>query len=272
MQDHHAFPSPAGRSPRGNRRGGKDGVADVASWAVALLAARRAGAVARLRPDLLEAFRLAAVDADTAQMNAFLARTVRERVTAAAMADLYIPELARRLGADWMDDRASFAEVSLATARVQAMLRAVGCAWSADAAVPGGTRAVALAVARGEQHTLGAMVLLGQLRRLGVTVRLLLGPVRGEVGRLVRQGGLSGVLISAAGTGNLAYARDIVKEIRKDGPPGLPVVLGGAVLLTDADTTGVVATVGADVVTADLHTALAACGIHIGTGHARLRA
>lgn len=269
MQDHHIFPSPMGRHPGGGRRGGRDGLTDIAHWALSLLAARRANGTPRVRLDLMQSLHAALIDPDPDRIGACLSMLVRERVGAAAVADLYLPDLARQLGEDWMDDRLSFVQVSLATARMQAMLRSIGCAWSADAAAPGAERAVALVVPRSEDHTLGALVLLGQLRRLGVTVRLMLGPMPGELGAMLRRGGMGGVLISVAGTGKLAHVCDLVKEIRKDGPPGLPVVVGGAVLQSDTEA---VNSTGADLVTADLHDALRACGIEIEVARAQLRA
>lgn len=256
MQDHHTFLSPRGRKSVEHRRGNAGGLADVARWALELLAARRALAVPRLRQDIFQMFGATLIDPDDARLGAFLAHLLRERVGAAEVADLYIPELARWLGAEWMEDRLSFVQVSLASARMQAMLRAIGCAWSADAAAPGDDRALALVVPQGEQHTLGALVLLGQLRRLGVTVRLALGPAPGETAEMLRAGRMAGVLVSLSGTGQLAKARALIDEIRMSGPQGMPIVLGGALLQTDIDAaTGL----GADLVTSDLRVALDAC-------------
>lgn len=267
MQDHHTFSSPSGRKSGGIRRGSSGGLADVARWALGLLAVRRAMAVPQLREDLFELFLAAAIDPDDARLGACLAHMVRERVGAAEVSDLYIPALARQLGADWMDDRLSFVQVSLASARMQAMLRVIGCAWSADAAAPGADRAVVLVVPQGEQHTLGALVLLGQLRRLGVTVRLALDPEPGDVAKMLRTGSMAGVFISVAGTGQLAKARLLVEEIRRFGPQGIPIVLGGVVLQTDIEAAQ---TLGADLVTSDLHAALAVCRTSVGAEHARL--
>jgi methylmalonyl-CoA mutase cobalamin-binding subunit len=241
----------------------------VAHWALQLLAARRAVALPQIRADLFEAFHAAAIHPDDAQIGACLAYMVRERVGAAEVSDLYIPELARRLGAEWMDDALSFVQVSLATARIQALLRAIGCAWSADAAAPGADRAIALVVPEGEQHSLGALVLLGQLRRLGVTVRLALGPAPGDVAEILRTGRMDGVFISVAGTAKLANVRKLVQEIRRSGPPGLPIVVGGTVVQTDIE---LAQGLGVDLVTSDLRVALEACRTSEEAGHATVLA
>lgn len=234
------------------------GVIDFASWVVALLASRRTAGPVVLRADLLGRLRLAACQPDEGPMAEAMAEFLREKVAAAAVADLYIPALAVRLGEDWMDDRANFAEVSLATARMQAMLRALGAAWAADAARPRGEGAVLLCTAPGEQHTLGALVLLGRIRREGVSVRLLLGPGSAELRDAFERVEPMGVLVSAPGTGRLAQLRDFVDKCRRLGPPGLPVVVGGGLSAMVEDAAGLT---GADLAATGLDEALAACGI-----------
>lgn len=255
---------------RGLPRGEETGVIDFASWVVALLAARRSGGQPALRADLFDRFRAAVCAEDDGPLALVMAEFLREKVAAAAVADLYIPALAARLGEDWMDDVAGFAEVSLATARLQAMLRAMGAAWAADAACPGASDAIVLCTAPGEQHTLGALVLLGRIRREGVSVRLLLGPTTAELRDAFERVAPHGVLVSAAGTGRLAHLREFVKKIRQVGPPGLPVVVGGGVVawLDDA-----AAATGADLAVTSLDDALAACGVgRMSARNARLRA
>ena len=197
MQDHQMF--------RGSRRTDRDaprkdavdtGTIDVAAWVVALLAARKSTAEPVLRPDLLAAFHAAAIEQSHDAMEAFLRDLVRQKIPAATVADLYIPALARRLGDDWLDDRVSFMEVRLASSRMQAMLRAMGAAWTADLAGPGQVAALLLVVPAQEQHTLGAMVRLGQLRRIGVSVRLTIAPDRAALRSILAEGRYQGVLAS----------------------------------------------------------------------------
>jgi MerR family transcriptional regulator, light-induced transcriptional regulator len=76
------------------------------------------------------------------------------------IADFYVPEVARRLGAAWCEDRTSFADVTVGTARLQGLLREIGPDWFSDARL--GDRppvCVLVVVSRDEFHTLGAMVL-----------------------------------------------------------------------------------------------------------------
>ncbi|MGQ0567302.1 MAG: hypothetical protein ACT4OK_19870 [Gemmobacter sp.] len=236
------------------------GVIDFAAWVVALLAARKSTAEPVVRADLLAAFHAAAIEEAHDAMEAFLRDLVRQKIPATTVADLYIPGLARRLGDDWLDDSVSFMEVTLASSRMQAMLRAIGAAWTADLAGPGQAASLLLVVVPHEQHTLGAMVLLGQLRRMGVSVRLAVGPTRSELRMMLADRHFQGVLVSAAAPARLADARAVVEEVRQSGPDGVVIAVGGHVLQFGLDVKGVT---GADLATSDPALVLEACGIPV---------
>lgn len=247
---------------------GEGGVIDFASWVVALLAARRSAADMVMRPDLLTGLVSAATARTEDPLADFLRELVRQKISASAVSDLYIPAAATQLGDQWMDDRLGFAEVTLAAARLQSMLRAISASWSADRAGAVAAPCVLLCVAPGEQHTLGALVLLGQLRRSGVSVRLALGPDAAELSAIFAATRLDGVLISASGSARLAQLSRFVQTLRALGPQGLRIVIGGGVVGQVSD---VISVVGADAVASDIGQALDACGVR-NRDEARLRA
>ncbi len=261
--------------PRGPQRGTvrrdpkEPGVIDFASWVVELIAARKAQGEAPLRPDVLDAFLNAAVADDPAHLAAFLRDLVRMKMPPSAVADVYIPAVARELGRAWLDDRLSFLQVSVGSARLQSMLRAIGHQWTADTGAVAHSGALLLVLPPHEQHTLGAMVLMGQLRRLGVSVRLAIGPSKLDLQRIFSQSRYDGVLISVAASGRLAELSGFVQQIRRAGWAGLPVVVGGPLLATEAD---LAARVGADAEATTLSAALRICGLAEGVEGRRRRA
>jgi hypothetical protein len=141
------------------------------------------------------------------------------------------------------------------------MLREIGLAWSSDRAREGrGT--LLLAVPPGEQHTLGAMVLIGQLRRLGISVRLVCGPDGAEAAKVIETGHFEGVLLSLSCTNRLAAVRGFIECLRRASPRRLPIVAGGSAVQAGVLTAAELAEVtGADLVTSDLHHALRFCGL-----------
>jgi methylmalonyl-CoA mutase cobalamin-binding subunit len=264
MQDHiHHRNGGAPRQSAARRVASAGDVVDFASWVVALIAARRTTERHAMRADVLEDFRRVLVADGPGDLVDLLRRLPGRQVDAEMLADLYIPALARMFGEDWLDDRSTFADVSVASVRLQSMLRDLGAAWSADAAESGsGQGAMLLAVPPGEQHTLGAMVLLGQLRRHGVSVRVALGEDRAELGRIVRQGRFDGVFVSVSCTHRLDDVRSFVEGLRAAGRETPPVVAGGSALTAGVLTAAELAeVVGADAATNDLSAALAFCGL-----------
>jgi MerR family transcriptional regulator, light-induced transcriptional regulator len=271
MQDQsYSFPGQATGAVEARKVAGEGGVIDFASWVVALLAARRSAADMVLRADLLAGL-VASSTAETDEpLTVFLRELVRQKISVSAVSDLYIPAAAAQLGEDWMDDRIGFAEVTLATARLQSMLRAISASWSADRADAAADPCVLLCVAPGEQHTLGALVLLGQLRRSGISVRLALGPDAAELSAIFAATRMDGVLISASGSARLAQLCRFVQTLRALGPQGLRIVIGGGVIGQGND---VAALVGADAAVSDIGQALSACGVrNRAEARARIRA
>ncbi|MBC7676540.1 MAG: hypothetical protein H7173_10900, partial [Rhodoferax sp.] len=55
------------------------------------------------------------------------------RISPVMLADIYIPEAARRLGRAWEDDTLTFADVTFGTVRLQSILRDISSDWASDA-------------------------------------------------------------------------------------------------------------------------------------------
>ena len=177
--------------------------------------------------------------------------------------DLYIPAVARNLGEQWCSDGLGFADVTIASARLQGLVRDL-----AEEVAPIGPRTagVAVVVLSDEYHTLGALILATQLRRLGISVRLMIGLGSGQALSELQASRYDAVLISASHSESLAKLAKFVKNLRKQTERNMPVVIGGPIveLATDVQ----VAT-GADAVTSDLEEALRACRLKISRDGAR---
>ncbi len=182
----------------------------------------------------------------------------RAGVSPEDMADYYIPAVARDLGAQWCTDELGFAEVTIGSARLQAMLRELGESWTADHGMNPDASTVLLVVADGVHHTLGAFVLSGQLRRKGLSVRLLLGATPQNINESFELTQFDAVFISSNIGDNLESLRKIVDSIRtsRGNPP--PVVIGGTLLETNAD---VVALTGTDYIAKTVDEAIALCNL-----------
>lgn len=223
---------------------GSDGLALLARSVVARIATRETPRPAE--QSLVLALARALVEAGPEAFQALRPDLRRARISDADLADVYFPAVARELGCAWAEDRLPFAEVSIATARMQAMLRQFGRDWTSNQLAGTGGAAVLLVLPEGEQHSLGAMVLAGQLRRQGISVQVQIGADAGALRALAAARWFDCAMVSVACEERLALCAKLVKSL-KDGSRGrLWVAVGGAVLDRASDVRSVT---GADIAT-----------------------
>lgn len=178
------------------------------------------------------------------------------RLSPDQIVDLYIPQAAHSLGCMWQDDEISFAQVTVATARLQGLLTLLAPPWSFCIEHGGASPSVLLILQSTDCHTLGPHVASAQLRRMGASVRVLFGPDSETVLRILAEEPVDLVMFSSSRTEALAAIAAMVADIRANfcSPP--PIALGGIILgLTDRakDQTGV------DLVTGDVRVAFKLC-------------
>ncbi|MFM2389971.1 MAG: hypothetical protein RLZZ437_1526 [Pseudomonadota bacterium] len=237
------------------------GVASFASDVVARLVKGDFSMTAKPREDLIERFMHVVVNADLTDFEALKPELRRARLSPLMFSDVYIPEIARRLGKAWEEDTMSFAQVTMGSSRLQAILRQIGAGQSADESMKGdaGQTTVLLIVPGGQQHTLGAFVLLGQLRRRGISVCLRVGPTDDDLRALLDSRQFDGALISLATPEELGATKDMLATLKDATGGQMRVAVGGAILL---NATGGIALPEADVLTNDLSLAIATLGIN----------
>ena len=204
------------------------------------------------------------LDPDRGRRDDVVGRLRADGVPDAALVEAHVPAAARRLGEMWLDDTASFVEVTMAVASLQGLVRDLAPrpdpVLGADARAP----LVAVVVRDRETHTLGASVAAAWLRRGGASVMLLMGRPDGQVVEAVREGGFSAVCVSASAREDLTGLAGLIGRLRA--ASGAPVLLGGSILEDGSGGEGGgraslrVAT-GADHVTSDPGTVLRLCGL-----------
>lgn len=238
--------------------GGHDPIATFAGRVLDVLVDRSRRAGTTMRRDLVIALADGMVTQDEARIQEALRGFRRACISPSAMADNYVPEAARLLGLSWAQDRMEFSEVTIATARLQALVRAIGTRWDAAGVAGLGRPSILMVVPQGQDHTLGAVVATGRLRRMGYSVCLRLGPTRREVAQILRDRVFDAAMLSIGHGERLDVSRDLVGTIRAASPRAMPILAGGAAEIGKrdlADWTGV------DLVTSDLDEALLHCGL-----------
>jgi methylmalonyl-CoA mutase cobalamin-binding subunit len=255
------------RAAQGVEVGAK--VETLASRALGVLASKRISAASLLSERFLDELSHAVRSDNPARRRAVVRDMIEARIRPEDIADFYIPEVSRRLGAAWCEDGMSFADVTIGAARLQGLLKEIGAAWSDDRLLDPDAPGVLVVVLADEFHTLGAMVLCGQLARLGVSVKLAMGHSESDLLRTVAAGQFEAILVSAAQGERLATLKKLVEKIRAACVRPTPVVVGGSVVQRVTD---IKSKTGADHATTDPREALRACGLKISAPGARRRA
>ena len=209
-------------------------------------------------PELLKLLVRQARTGDPAVLNAVFTHLNRERISADEVVDRHIPAAARSLGDAWHDGDLDILETTLGITRLQALLRELGRAWTADHAGTPSEARVVLVVPQREQHTLGALIAAQQLRRAGVSVNLQFLVTQPKLTVLLAESSYDAVFISVANRSNLENCKELVKSAKGSVFRSNPVVVGGALL---GEIHNLKELTGADVVTNDVGHALDACGL-----------
>lgn len=240
-------------SQHGGQNGrGSEGLSPLARTVVARLLAEAPRALRRADPVAVELVYSAVLSSDGFSLPDLRLEARRARVTEADLIDLVCPDVARRLGCDWVEDRLGFAQVSVGMGRLQMLVRQIGGELATTIAFDGASFLIVLP--EGEQHSFGVQLLASQLRRGGASVHLQIGTSPADLRRMVQERHYDCALVSIANEELLESCAKVVKSL-KDGSSGrLCVAVGGAALEW---LTGLHLLVGADISTNDAMQALA---------------
>lgn len=207
---------------------------------------------------LLRALWAAALSSDRSACRSIIQHALADGLQADLLADCYIPAVAHQLGEMWCADTLGFAQVTIGTARLQALLRDLGPEWTADQTASADAPLILLVSPQNDQHTLGTVLVAGQLRRRGYSVRMALDPAREELLQMMQQMAFDAVFISASQSESLEKLRRMIDFLRKapDSPPSFAI--GGGIVEMHEQ---VASLVGVEVATNNIDEAIEKCGL-----------
>lgn len=173
-----------------------------------------------------------------------------------AIIDNYIPDAARSMGQKWVENDLGFAEVTIASARLQSLLTEVEFL-NPDTHHPYDRDLEILFVAcEDEQHTLGSFVAAAQLRRRGAIVERLCGEPDAVIRDRMMTGNYDAVLFSSSRSQDLEKIADLVTYSKQRMPRPPLFAMGGILLGTFGN---IKRLTGVDLVTNDVDTVVSYC-------------
>lgn len=198
------------------------------------------------------------VHPDEKRRYAVVSKLIASGITSREIIEHYVPLAATRLGEGWVDDTLTFGQVSIGAARLQETVRALGeRKQGVTATVPLGHR-VLIAIPAQEDHTLGAFIAAGQLRRHGHWVHMAIGQDEDEIAAAAETHGFGMIGLSGGGRKALEPIKRLVDKLRRTRGPRAPIVIGGNICNIGLD---LCACTGADLATTSPRKALEFCGL-----------
>jgi methanogenic corrinoid protein MtbC1 len=169
------------------------------------------------------------------------------------MLDVMAPA-ARILGERWEDDRADFIEVTLGLWRLQELVHELAsrrCGFEANVMHE---RRILCAVAPGDDHSFGSLLLEEMFRRAGWTCTGLRGSTRSQLLRQVAEGWFEIIALTVSVERNSATLTDLVADLRAAScNPGVSIMVGGPVF---NDHASLAEEIGADATASNARAAL----------------
>ncbi len=172
----------------------------------------------------------------------------------------YIPEAARHLGCRWNQSEMSFSQVTIASARLQDLVRVMSSDWTVGVGrkVPDTRLGILLVICDNDTHTLGCAIIGARLRCAGHSVRLIFGATDQDLLAALRQDWYDLIMFSCARPQALVRVRQFVNHIRATLHEVPPIVLGGLILPQVEDAQEIT---DVDLATNDLQHALKLCDV-----------
>ncbi|MFK7942776.1 MAG: B12-binding domain-containing protein [Paracoccaceae bacterium] len=159
----------------------------------------------------------------------------------------YIGAAARRMGERWVDDCATFMEVTLAGGRLVSMLRELAFSFGGPEITPLPGHTILISNVPGEAHHLGAAIAAEYFRRARWRVVLLDGADRQEIRACLAAEKFAVVGVSAGSRRMVPTLAETVRDVRRICPDAV-VCVGGHILALEPE---IVRTTGADHAGAD---------------------
>ncbi|XDA98920.1 cobalamin-dependent protein [Sulfitobacter sp. LCG007] len=150
-------------------------------------------------------------------------------LSAADIVDHCVSDAAREMGRQWADDEASFATVTLGTARLHGLCKLLTSDWENPSNLKPNA-SVLIAVCDREDHLIGPVVLADQVRRAGYSVHLMTRAVPEKLLSKLTSEPFATVFVSCSAEVSLENVATTVRHVRAKMSRSPRFVLGGPVI------------------------------------------
>ena len=143
-----------------------------------------------------------------------------------------IPRIARKLGNQWASDNLSFAEVTIATGRLQKLIYSLDHLYQETRTSPPTPHSILVTASTGSYHTLGPLILSNYFTWAGWSVLSESVPSERFIETTIASTSLTAIVVSIADYDQLDRLPKLIQLIRSN--PAIIVVTGGSLYNSDA--------------------------------------
>lgn len=144
--------------------------------------------------------------------------------------EIYIPDSARQLGEGWVKNKLSFAEVTLATSRLQNIARELESSYIGSVNSGANGPEIMIISPKGEQHTFGAQMISRQLQRLGASPYLSINNGLNEIKRILSEHNFKLVGFSLSDYKLCDQGSEVRSTIDMIREFNTPIIVGGSLI------------------------------------------
>ena len=151
----------------------------------------------------------------------------------AELFETHFPKIARNLGDSWIKDKLTFAEVTIATTRLQNLARAFESSYIGNPAGRSIGPEILIATPPGECHTFGATMISREFQKLGASPYLAIGYSADDLRKLVSARNFKLIGISLSDSKFLKSVVNLINTLKPILKPKIPIILGGSLSRTN---------------------------------------
>ena len=181
-------------------------------------------------------------------------------ITPREIFEIFIPDAARQLGRCWVENTLSFAEVTLATSRLQTVAREFEDLYIGASNSGANGIEIMIINPKGEQHTFGAQMISRQFRRLGASPYLSINNNLSEIKKIIDRHKFKLIGLSLSDyklCDKQSEVRSIIEIVKK---LKIPIIAGGSLIHSHKNA---VKSLGVDLITEDAVNALRFSNINL---------
>ncbi len=144
--------------------------------------------------------------------------------------DIYLPKVVQKLGEAWVSDKLTFAEVTIATSRIQLLGNKYENLYLENKWPDFHSPEVLLILPQKQTHTFGIVSANRIFKRLGASTHLAIDSSDEAVENLITQHDFELIGISASLGCEVSSLNRIIDKVRKQTKNKIPIIIGGSML------------------------------------------